>query len=362
MLKKKSSKILQINDIIDWYEKGELELSPKYQRNNVWNEKANSYLIDSIIKELPIPPIFMRQSIDLPTRKTFREIIDGQQRLRAITRFVNNEFKISRTHNSEYGGMKYDELPDEIRKGFLEYEIFAEIISDKEDYIVYDMFARLNTNNYILNNQELRNSKFWGEFKVAVYSLTAELREFFQENNIFNDKRFSRMDDAEFVSSLINLSINGIDTETPKTLDKLYDTYDSVFNEFPNIKEKLTNTFSIITKIYDRLNGNVHCFTSKSYFYTLYATIYHQMYKLDNCDFPRDNQFSANILMNEPNNLIIRIVSFEGDYARYKNDAKSFENFVKFEEFDKYHRTRTTNKNEREHRINMLNNYIMELE
>mgnify|MGYP001782344802 FL=1 len=42
MLKKKAPKIIQINDILQWYDNGELELSPKYQRNSVWNEKAKS--------------------------------------------------------------------------------------------------------------------------------------------------------------------------------------------------------------------------------------------------------------------------------------------------------------------------------
>ena len=39
MLKKKAPKIIQINDILQWYDNGELELSPKYQRNSVWNER-----------------------------------------------------------------------------------------------------------------------------------------------------------------------------------------------------------------------------------------------------------------------------------------------------------------------------------
>lgn len=56
-MNKTTSKIVQISDIVQWSEKGELELSPKYQRNNVWNDKAKAYLIDTIIRGLPIPPI-----------------------------------------------------------------------------------------------------------------------------------------------------------------------------------------------------------------------------------------------------------------------------------------------------------------
>ena len=103
MLKKKSPKIVQINDILQWYENGELELSPKYQRNSVWNEKAKSYLMDTIIRGLPIPPVFMRQKIDVTTKKTYREIIDGQQRFTSLTLlliYLNNRLKtISQSYN-----------------------------------------------------------------------------------------------------------------------------------------------------------------------------------------------------------------------------------------------------------------------
>ena len=226
MLKKKSPKIVQINDIIQWYESGELELSPKYQRNSVWNEKAKSYLMDTIIRGLPIPPIFMRQRIDVTSKKTYREIIDGQQRLRAITEYIQNKFPISKTHNELYGGKYYDDLEEEIKEQILEYDIFVEVINEKEDPVIYDMFARLNTNNCVLNRQELRNSRYWGEFKVAAYNTAAEYRELFYNNKIFNDKQFSRMEDVEFISVLLNVFINGIDSDTPTSIDKLYLKYD----------------------------------------------------------------------------------------------------------------------------------------
>lgn len=123
MLKKKSPKIVQINDILQWYENGELELSPKYQRNSVWNEKVKSYLMDTIIRGLPIPPVFMRQKIDVTTKKTYREIIDGQQRLRAITEYIQNRFPISKTHNELYGGMRYEDLDEETQEQILDYDI-----------------------------------------------------------------------------------------------------------------------------------------------------------------------------------------------------------------------------------------------
>lgn len=52
MSRYRTSKIYDITDFISWEEREELEISPKYQRNSVWNNKAKSYLIDTIFMKL----------------------------------------------------------------------------------------------------------------------------------------------------------------------------------------------------------------------------------------------------------------------------------------------------------------------
>lgn len=359
MLKKKSPKIVQINDVIQWYENDELELSPKYQRNSVWNVKAKSYLIDTIIRGLPIPPIFMRQRIDVTTKKTYREIIDGQQRLRAITEYIQNKFPISKTHNELYGGLRYDDLDEEMQEQILEYDLFVEVISEKEDPVIYDMFARLNTNNCVLNKQELRNARYWGEFKVAAYNTAAEYRELFYEHKIFNDKQFSRMLDVEFISSLINIFINGIDTDTASSIDKLYSSYDKDFREFSKIKIKFDNVMQEIKYIYEYLNGNVKCFTSRLYFYTLFAALTHQLYGIDHLNIFRLPEYEADQIEDYREMLLERVIQFENDYevCVIEEDEKS-DLYYDFQKFAKNHQTRTTNKNERQERIKFLSDYL----
>ena len=50
-----------IRDFEEWNQRNELFLQPKFQRRNVWSDKARSYLIDTIIRGKPIPKIYMRQ-------------------------------------------------------------------------------------------------------------------------------------------------------------------------------------------------------------------------------------------------------------------------------------------------------------
>ncbi|MFD2270569.1 DUF262 domain-containing protein [Undibacterium arcticum] len=66
-----------------------LVLSPSFQRRPVWNPGAKSFLIDTILRGLPIPIIFLRdQKTDLKTLLAKREVIDGQQRIRTILSYV----------------------------------------------------------------------------------------------------------------------------------------------------------------------------------------------------------------------------------------------------------------------------------
>lgn len=359
MLKKKAPKIVQINDILQWYENEELELSPKYQRNSVWNEKAKSYLMDTIVRGLPIPPIFMRQSIDVATKKTYREIIDGQQRLRAITEYIDNKYPISKTHNEKYGGKYYKDLDEETQEQILDYDIFVEIINEKDDPVIYDMFSRLNTNNCVLNRQEIRNSRFWGEFKVAAYNIAAEYRELLYDNKIFNDKQFSRMDDVELVSILLNLFIEGIATDTPTSLDKLYSKYDKNFDEYEEIKKQFDQVMCEIKYIYDYLNGNVRCFSSKVYFYTMFATLLHQMYGIKNLDIWRSELFRYDNIKENRNKLVSLIGQFENEYVSCVNDNdEGNELYASFLLFAKNHRSRTTNRNERIERIKFFSDFL----
>jgi len=68
-----------VRDFDEWNSKGDLRLAPEFQRNKIWNDKARSYLIDTILRGKPIPKIYMRQLLDVKSRKTTREVVDGQQ-------------------------------------------------------------------------------------------------------------------------------------------------------------------------------------------------------------------------------------------------------------------------------------------
>ena len=351
MSKIKETKVYNLNDFINWSNNSELEISPKYQRNSVWNIKAKSYLIDTILKGLPVPQVFMRQVVDVQTRKTRREIIDGQQRLRTILEFVNDEFKVLKSHNEYFGNMRFSDLDEEIQIEFLEYELPVEVIKTRDDSTIYDMFARVNTNNVTLNNQELRNAKYWGEFKVFVSNQAAKYRDIFIELKVFNDKQLSRMLDIEFMSTLIIGILDGVINETQKKIDDYYARYDEFFEKSEIVNEKLDEIFKIIYAIFNYPNYNIRYFHRKVYFYTLFMSLNELIY-IEKIDYYSNKK---NI------ELVSKIADFESKFDRFISEtfyeAENLDNMIKFE---KNHRVRTTSATEREERIKILIGFIGE--
>lgn len=343
----KETKVYSINDFLQWDENKELVLSPKYQRKSVWNEKAQSYLIDTIIRGLPIPQVFVRQKIDTQLRKTTREIIDGQQRLRAILKFYNDELPIMRIHNKEHAGKVYSELSEEDKLSFLDYQIPVELIKSSDDNVIYDMFMRVNTNSVTLNRQELRNAKYWGDLKVLAYRLSSKWRNFFQEYSVFKDAQFIRMLDVEFITRLLRVTIEGIKTDTPKALDDFYNKYESLEN-LDEIERQFNEVLKKIEDIFlNELFGTKY-FDKPNYLFTLFCFVLNHTSGITNFD-----------------NVYIDKASFDFELLSTKlNNLESYldqeDSGLKYQEFTQLHQVRTTNEKERIDRVDMLCQYLYE--
>lgn len=273
-MKNFDSRTYSVNDFRGWNDRKELELQPKFQRRSVWSDKARSYLIDSIVREKPIPKIFIRQDINPKTRKTVREVVDGQQRLRTIFGFLQDGFKINKVHSPDYGGKFYSELPEDVQTSILKYELSVDLLLDAPDKEVLDIFARLNSYAVKLNPQELRNATYFGEFKTLAYSLGFEYNAFWINNRIFTDAQILRMDEAELASDLLVALLDGI--KSRKAIDSYYKKHDDELKEKAKLVHNFRKTMDAIGAMSAGTLGQSP-FKSPVLFYSLFCAVHHHL-------------------------------------------------------------------------------------
>lgn len=268
-----------VRDFEEWRERDELVLAPKFQRREVWNPKAKSYLVDTILRGKPIPKIYMRQDINPQTRRTTREIVDGQQRLNTILTFIKDGFKISKTHNEEYGGSYFSSLNKQTQKDILKYEFAVDLLQDMPDNEVYDLFARINTYSEKLKPQELRNARWFGEFKSSVYLLSKEFVMFFETKKIFTPNQIVRMGEAEFISELLIAIHEGIRQGSKQLIDSAYKKYDDSFPNRRLYEKRFRETIDTIGEILG--SGLAQSkFKATRLFYPLFCAVYHLKFGL----------------------------------------------------------------------------------
>jgi mRNA-degrading endonuclease YafQ of YafQ-DinJ toxin-antitoxin module len=287
-----SSKTYFINDFKEWNDRDELILSPYFQRRTVWSVKAKSYLIDTIIRQLPIPKIFMRHKLSGKAYKSVREIVDGQQRLGTVLSFLEDGFTLLKSHNSEYGGKYFSDLPEKVKKDILNYEIATDVLSGSKDEVIIDIFARLNTYNIPLNNQELLNASFFGDFKKISFNLAQEFYKFWIENNIFSNSRVMRMAEVQLTSELVILMIAGI--QSTKVIESFYKEYDDQLKNKRLIMKRFRECMDLIGRIYGNELKN-SSFHSATLFYSLFSVIYHFKFGLEESKFERIKITVANL-------------------------------------------------------------------
>lgn len=281
-----------ISDIRDWNRNHRLELKPDFQRNEVWTKAAQIMLIDTIIRGIPIPKIYIKSIIH--EGNTYRVVLDGQQRLTAILKFVEDKLKLGKPYEGEYFGKTFSELPLDVQNDILRYTIDINEIFNPTDDQIRDLYARVNKYTVQLNKQELRKADFPGDF----ISLSEELSEmeFFEKSKIFSVKQRRRMLDVEYIEELLSIMLEGIH-EKKEHLDSVCEKY-MIMNNKDDIYAEFVNIIGDISKIFepDVYPISQTRFKQKSDFYSLFACVF-DLRKIGSLNHKHINDIRNNITL-----------------------------------------------------------------
>ena len=146
---------------------GVLNLQPDFQRKaGIWNEVKQSRLIESLVLRIPLPSFYVSEDDDEEW-----EVVDGVQRLTAISRFVQppSEDQALRLTGLEYlkgdfDGGRFEDLPPRLARRVRETEFTFHVIESNTPAAVrFNIFARINTGGMPLTHQELRHALIPGQ-------------------------------------------------------------------------------------------------------------------------------------------------------------------------------------------------------
>jgi hypothetical protein len=154
--------------------RGNIDVSPTYQRRLRWSNKKKSLLIESFLLNIPVPPIFLYES-----DYNEYEVIDGRQRLDAVRSFLANDYALTGLEYwSELNKKRFNDLPRVLQRGLLRRSLAATVLlaeTKNPDEGSIDvrraLFDRLNTGGIGLNPQELRNALHSGPLNDLLIEL-----------------------------------------------------------------------------------------------------------------------------------------------------------------------------------------------
>lgn len=173
------TKVFSIGQIYDMINDEDLDISPDFQRNEVWDDFRKSRLIESILLRIPLPVFYFSEDA-----RGILSVVDGLQRLSAIKQFMDNKLMLKDLEyldncEKKYYNKENCKIDDKYIRWINSTQISANVIDAESPYHVkFDIFRRINTGGKPLNSQELRNCLMNKATREVLRDKMAESNEF----------------------------------------------------------------------------------------------------------------------------------------------------------------------------------------
>lgn len=254
-----------ISTLLKTYLERRINLSPYYQRNEIWSLTAQRRLVDTVHRGYPMPNFFIRV-----LQSGAYEMVDGQQRARTLIGYWNGDFSDDaelKLSESIKANPKLKPIVDSFKQYPLSMCMLDPSVSDRD---VEEFYVLVNSTGLRLNRPELRKAAYYDTRFLSLCTGVANNR-LFEDLRIFTEKSVDRMNDIDFVSELVTFLKYGF-TDKKEMVDALYETDISASDS----KELKARAVATLEKI-NALNAIVPIadtrFKQKADFYTLFAFV-----------------------------------------------------------------------------------------
>jgi hypothetical protein len=243
--------------------KDNIDLKPKFQRRDAWDQYDKSRLIESLILGLPVPPIILAERKGVKNKYI---VIDGKQRLLTLRQFnakENDDFDKLVLKDLQFlkslNGKTFKDLEDDFEfndyKTQFENQTIRTIVIKNwpNEKFLYAVFLRLNTGSKKLSPQELRQALHPGDFLDFLDEGTATSEVFLKL--LRNSKPDARMRDIELALRYFAYKYNvtayrgNLKEFLDGTCEKLNASWntdkDEITEEYKNLEESIQFSMDI---------------------------------------------------------------------------------------------------------------------
>lgn len=257
----------KIVELYNKIEAGSLITGPIFQRNLVWKKQHKYAFIQTILLNYPFPEVYIAsQQLDVDSLKAIEIVVDGQQRLTTIVEYVKGGGDFAQQTKVK----PFNTLSIEEKKEFLNYPVSVKDLKDLQQDTIIQIFKRINSTNYALNDNEVLNAEYGGgefayfakqlvdgEYVVDENStdIVVPLEErksvvsFFTDNKVFSDNDIKRMFDSQYIMLLSATILEGAYFGRSTKIETYLERYNSEFSNYKLVLAKILNAIKIIRRL-----------------------------------------------------------------------------------------------------------------
>lgn len=257
--------------------KDKINPKPQYQRTSVWQPPKKKLLIDSILRGYDLPKFYLRET---PNDVIYDyEVTDGQQRMRAICEFIENEYKLNESKIGllETKALDFENLKKNHKNefdAFMKFDLGFAIIQEATQEEIRTLFARLQMGER-LNPVELRHA-LASNIGNAICSIV-ENHKFFDKNCKISSQRYKHQDYLDNAITLshydANKNIKAVDMRT------LYVEFSN--STLPEMQPLLLKVNKVLDIMFDINNFRKGIFKNKWAFVDVFYLIYKNFEKIN---------------------------------------------------------------------------------
>lgn len=230
-------------DIYEKIDEGRLVLAPDFQRKFVWTQEHQEEFLDTILHGFPFPEIYVCQGdTDTKRLRTTQKVIDGQQRLTTIRNYIDSAFAKDLKKIPTF-----DALDEDQRESFLTYQIVVRDIGKVDDAVVREIFRRINLTKFKLDDIEIHNAIYDGQFIGVAKELAGEVA--LEEFGVFRESEFTRMADVHFFLLVMATIVRGGYFPRDNEVEKCVAEFNEEFPEEHRVKSKILRSVAFIKDV-----------------------------------------------------------------------------------------------------------------